>query len=79
MPKLTHLKFNDPAPDMELQDVDRNPVNISFLWKKQVLILAFTREFGCQQPKEMMDQLVAASPDTKMELDSNLRRTCCTK
>ncbi len=62
MPRLAHLKFNDPAPDLELLDVDCNPVKRSFLWKSQVLILAFTRHFGCPQCKEMVDQLVAASP-----------------
>src|SRR5512139_2653786 len=63
MPKLAHLKFNDPAPDLELQDVDCNPVKLSSLWKNQVLILAFTRHFGCPQCKEMVDQLAAAFPD----------------
>jgi peroxiredoxin len=65
MPKFALLKFNDPAPDLELQDVDRNPVQLSSLWKQQVLILAFTRHFGCPQCKEMVDQLVVASPDFK--------------
>jgi peroxiredoxin len=63
MPTLAHLKFNDPAPDLELQDVDWKPVRLSSLWKNQVLILAFTRHFGCPQCKEMVDQLVIASPD----------------
>jgi peroxiredoxin len=63
MQKLAHLKFNDPAPDLELQDVNSNPVMISSLWKKQVLLLAFTRHFGCPQCKEMVDQLAAAGPE----------------
>lgn len=62
MPNIAHLKFNDPAPDLELQDVNGTPLQLSFLWKKQVLILAFTRHFGCPQCKEMVDQLVSASP-----------------
>lgn len=65
MPNLAHLKFNDPAPDLELLDVDCNPVRLSSLWKKQVLILAFTRHFGCPQCKEMVDQLVVASPQLR--------------
>lgn len=69
MPNLAHLKFNDPAPDLELLDVDRNLVKLSALWKVQVLILAFTRHFGCPQCKEMVDQLVLASPQLK---DRNL-------
>ena len=71
MPNFAHLKFNDPAPDLELLDVDCNPVQLSSLWKQQVLILAFTRHFGCPQCKEMVDQLVAASPafkDRKLSL-----------
>ena len=62
MPNVTHLKFNDPAPDLELQDTDGVPVRLSSLWSKQVLILAFTRHFGCPQCKEMVDQLVSAAP-----------------
>ena len=62
MLKLAHLKFNDPAPDIELQDVHGKPVLLSSLWAKRVLILAFTRHFGCPQCKEMVDQLVVASP-----------------
>jgi peroxiredoxin len=58
----THLKFNDLAPDLELQDVHGNPVHLSVLWRKQVLLLAFTRHFGCPQCKEMVDQLVTAGP-----------------
>lgn len=65
MPNLAHLKFNDPAPDLELQNVSGMPVQLSSLWKKQALILAFTRHFGCPQCKEMVDQLVVASPDIK--------------
>jgi len=53
MPKPNHLKFNDPAPDMKLQDIDRNPVKLSLLWKKRVLIQAFTRHFSRSRCKEM--------------------------
>jgi peroxiredoxin len=69
MPNLAHLKFNDPAPNLELQDVNGKPVGLASLWKKQVLILAFTRHFGCPQCKEMVDQLVVSSPILK---DKNL-------
>jgi peroxiredoxin len=65
----THLKFNDPAPDLELQDIHGNFVQLSSLWRKQVLLLAFTRHFGCPQCKEMVDQLVIATPALK---DKNL-------
>ena len=62
MPNIAQLKFNDPAPATTLQDVEGKPIQLSSLWKKQVLILAFTRHFGCPQCKEMVDQLVVASP-----------------
>jgi peroxiredoxin len=65
MPNIAQLKFNDPAPDLTLQDVNGKPVQLSSVWKKQVLILAFTRHFGCPQCKEMVDQLVFASPEIK--------------
>ena len=65
MPNIAHLKFNDLAPDLVLQDASGKPVQLSSLWKKQVLILAFTRHFGCPQCKEMVDQLVVASPALK--------------
>lgn len=63
MPSLAHLKFNDPAPDVELQDVNGKAVMLSSFWKKQTLILAFSRHFGCPQCKEMVDHLVVASPN----------------
>ena len=63
MPNVTHLKFNDPAPDVELQDSDGKAVMLSSFWEKQTLILAFSRHFGCPQCKEMVDHLVLASPD----------------
>ena len=65
MTNIVHLKFNDPAPDLELQDVNGASLLLSSLWRKQVLILAFTRHFGCPQCKEMVDQLVAAVPSIK--------------
>jgi len=61
MPNLAHLKFNDFAPNLELQDVDGKSVSLSSFWKKQVLILAFSRHFGCPQCKEMVDQFVVVS------------------
>jgi peroxiredoxin len=63
MPNVAHLKFNDPAPDVELQDADGKAVMLSSFWEKQTLILAFSRHFGCPQCKEMVDHLVVASPD----------------
>jgi len=65
MPTIAHLKFNDLAPDLELRDVNDLPVKLSMFWKWQTLILAFSRHFGCPQCKEMVDSLVAASPDIK--------------
>lgn len=62
MPPLAHLKFNDPAPNLTLQNVEGASVQLSTLWQKQALILAFTRHFGCPQCKELVDQLAAQLP-----------------
>ncbi len=62
MDAKNQLKFNDPAPDLQLLDAGGNPVQLSSLWKSSVLVLAFTRHFGCPQCKEMVDQLIAALP-----------------
>ncbi|MBE0680494.1 MAG: AhpC/TSA family protein [Anaerolineales bacterium] len=56
------LKFNDPAPDVELLNSKGVPIRLSSIWKKGTLILAFTRHFGCPQCKEMIDQLIDAHP-----------------
>lgn len=60
MANNTHLKFNDLAPDLTLLDGNGDPVQLSSLWKKKVVVLAFTRHFGCPQCKEMVDQLIDA-------------------
>ncbi len=60
---MTYLNFNDPAPDVELLNAQSAPVRLSSLWKTGVLLLAFTRHFGCPQCKEMTDQLHNAQPD----------------
>ena len=57
MENQIQLKFNDPAPDVQVLDKDGSPIQLSSLWKDKVLVLAFTRHFGCPQCKEMMDQL----------------------
>jgi peroxiredoxin len=54
------LKFNDPAPNIELLDTDGQPVQLGSLWAKQPLLLSFTRHFGCPQCKEMLDELSQA-------------------
>ena len=65
MAKLTHLKFNDPAPDLELLSTEGNQVSLSSLWENQVLVLAFARHFGCPQCKEMVETLCNAAPQIK--------------
>ena len=57
------LKFNDLAPDVEVLRVNGQPVKLSTFWHERVLVLAFTRHFGCPQCKEMMEQLLHFSPD----------------
>lgn len=63
MPKTTLLRFNDPAPDLDVLTSDGKTVRLSSLWKNTVLVLAFTRHFGCPQCKEMLDQLVTFRPE----------------
>ncbi|MBN2148301.1 MAG: AhpC/TSA family protein [Anaerolineales bacterium] len=58
MSKIAHLKFNDPAPDLELETAEGGKIQLSSLWEGKTLLLAFTRHFGCPQCKEMLDQLV---------------------
>ncbi|MBN1453151.1 MAG: AhpC/TSA family protein [Anaerolineales bacterium] len=67
MTKLAHLKFNDPAPDLELPDTQGKLVRLSSLWKMQVLVLAFTRHFGCPQCKDMVDALSTAASEFKQK------------
>lgn len=62
MAKLASLKFNDPAPNVELFDTEGNPVQLALLWKDKALVLAFTRHFGCPQCKDLADRLVAVQP-----------------
>ncbi len=63
MSNIAHLKFNDSAPDVELLTVGGQPLRLSALWQGKVLVLAFTRHFGCPQCKEMMDNLVQFKPE----------------
>jgi peroxiredoxin len=63
MPKIAYLKFNDPAPDILVKDGEGKDIQLSTLWQKQTLVLAFTRHFGCPQCKEMMDELHTAFPE----------------
>jgi peroxiredoxin len=63
MQNPAHLKFNDPAPDISVLDTEGKSIQFSALWKKQTLVLAFTRHFGCPQCKEMMDELHQARPE----------------
>jgi peroxiredoxin len=65
MSKLAQLKFNDLAPDLELLGTGGKPILLSSLWKKQVLVLAFARHFGCPQCKQMVDTLSSAAPEIK--------------
>ncbi|MBN1430648.1 MAG: AhpC/TSA family protein [Anaerolineae bacterium] len=59
MAKNKQIGFNHSAPDLTLMNTSGEPVQLSSLWIKQPLLLAFTRHFGCPQCKEMLDELVA--------------------
>ena len=71
---MAQLKFNDPAPDTELLNMDGAGVKISSLWQSGVLVLAFTRHFGCPQCKEMLDQLVQFKPVEGLVVKADLRK-----
>ena len=57
--KKKQLNFYAPAPDLAVLDTTGRPVQLSSLWAKGPLLLAFTRHFGCTQCKEMLEELVA--------------------
>ncbi len=59
MGKKSHLNFDNRAPDLALLYTAGQPVQLSSLWERGPLLLAFTRHFGCTQCKEMLDELVA--------------------
>jgi peroxiredoxin len=63
MAKIAQLKFNDLAPDVEVLTTEGQPFRLSLLWQGRVVVLAFTRHFGCPQCKEMLDQLVESKPE----------------
>jgi peroxiredoxin len=63
MSNIAHLKFNDPAPDLELATAEGGKVRLSTLWEGKTLLLAFTRHFGCPQCKEMLDKLVVSKTE----------------
>ena len=65
MANTNHLRFNDAAPDLELLDAAGKPVRLSALWKKQAILLAFARHFGCPQCKQMVTMLAGAAKDMK--------------
>jgi peroxiredoxin len=58
MAKKRQLNFNHRAPDLTLLNTSGEPVQLSSLWEKRPLLLAFTRHFGCPQCKEMLEELV---------------------
>lgn len=58
MAQNKQLNFNRAAPDVTLQSITGETVQLSSLWAKQPLLLAFTRHFGCTQCKAMLDELV---------------------
>lgn len=63
MKKTNFLKFNDLAPDLDLETAEGARIRLSSLWEKQTLVLAFTRHFGCPQCKEMLDHLVVSKAE----------------
>ncbi len=65
MPSKFQLKFNDPAPDFEVQSTSGALIRLSSLWAEQPLLLAFVRHFGCPQCKIMLEELGQSLPDLR--------------
>ncbi len=63
MSKFARLKFDEQAPDVELMNLRGHPTRLSALWKKQPVLLAFARHFGCPQCKQMMQLLLDRSAE----------------
>jgi peroxiredoxin len=63
MARQSQLKFNDPAPDFEVQAASGKTLQLSSLWAKNSLLLAFIRHFGCPQCKIMLEELLQCVPD----------------
>jgi peroxiredoxin len=59
MTRKNQIKFYNRAPDLELEDMQGQPIRLSSLWQQRPVLLAFTRHFGCPQCKEMLAELVA--------------------
>lgn len=57
MNKTIQLNFNQRAPDLTLETPSGGSVQLSSLWSRKPVVLAFTRHFGCTQCKEMLDEL----------------------
>jgi len=57
------LKFNDPAPDFEVQTASGATLRLASLWAEHTLLLAFIRHFGCPQCKVMLEELHQCLPD----------------
>jgi peroxiredoxin len=60
--KQNHLNFNQSAPNLTVQTIDGETIQLSSFWTGKTLLLAFIRHFGCPQCKEMLSKLVALKP-----------------
>jgi peroxiredoxin len=63
MTRSIQLKFNDPAPDFEVQSASGALIRLSSLWAEHPLLLAFMRHFGCPQCKVMLEELRQCQPE----------------
>jgi peroxiredoxin len=60
MAKITRLKFNDSAPDLDVQTADGDTIRLASLWADKTVLIAFARHFGCLNCQEMLSQLMTA-------------------
>jgi peroxiredoxin len=57
------LRFDDSAPDLEVQTSNGESIRLSNLWASHPLLLAFIRHFGCPQCKVLLDELCQSMPE----------------
>ena len=58
MPTIApHLKPGDPAPDITLQDIHGNNVQLGDYWKNGLTLMSFLRHFGCIHCRHRLAEL----------------------
>jgi peroxiredoxin len=59
----TPLQVGDPAPDLNLVDMNHMPVRLSNLWQAKPLLILFWRHYGCSCGVDRAGRLQKEYPD----------------